>query len=463
MIIRCPECSTGFKLPDERVTPEGTKLKCSRCEHVFRVREDDAGEVEIFYRSHDNKEEATAAAGGGDNPFPHAGLDLKPKAASAFGDDDESDQASQSEFEEEAASELQDVVEEPGQEEDHGEASSHKETDALSESGGNVGDPEDDVDPSFGEGGSVFDSEQGKVTPDAGGDSGGAEAKTAAGGPKRGGSAGPKRGGSAGPPAGAVGPPPTQVANSGPPASSKSAAEQGSAGPASSGQNAAAKPSLGSNPEPQPAASPDHWDEDDLEPHNIGGSTGQRVVTVLLIMVLIGAGFIGTVAVLNDGFVDFRAFDEMLGVAFSDGEYEPREEWKETTTEVTVVEGAAPLVVEGVYGEVIDVGEEEQILVVQGIVRNNKDSRLQDMDLRGMITTVEGRSLREIVAPVTAGAESIGAFRDLDSVDDVDGLLGGNRAAIEPGDAAPFTMVFDDVPQRVVDGERFSYRVEIVE
>lgn len=37
MIIRCPECSTGFKLPDERLSEDPIKVRCSKCKEVFRV------------------------------------------------------------------------------------------------------------------------------------------------------------------------------------------------------------------------------------------------------------------------------------------------------------------------------------------------------------------------------------------------------------------------------------------
>ncbi len=444
MIIRCPECSTGFNLPDERVTPDGTKLKCSRCEHVFRVREDAAGEVEIFYQPHDNKEPALAAAGGGDSPFPHAGLGLKPKASSAFGGGE--DGGDGGDYDDEEASELQDVVEEPGAYEQEPqqeapqaqglaqESSEETSSSPLSGSGDHFGDPEDHVDPSFGEGGPVFDPEKGKVMPEAE-DGGGPEKGNA---PKR------KRG--SGPPPGAVGAPPTQR-------SAAVAAKK--AAPSSEPSNP--------QPKPAPAPAPDVWDEDDLEPHKIGGSMGQKVLAMLLLLCLVGAGFIGIVASKNDGFIDFRAFGDMVSVAFSDGEYEPRPEWTTTLPEVTVVENTPPVAVEGVYGEVIELDEGEQILVVQGIVRNYEDSRLQNVDLRAMITTLEGRSLREIVAPVMGDAPSIGAFRELSSIEEIEELMGGGYATIEAGDAVSFVMVFEDVPQRVIDGDQFSYRVELVD
>ncbi len=37
MVITCPECSTRFKLADERIPDTGAKLRCARCRHVFMV------------------------------------------------------------------------------------------------------------------------------------------------------------------------------------------------------------------------------------------------------------------------------------------------------------------------------------------------------------------------------------------------------------------------------------------
>ena len=50
MIVRCPECQTGFNLAPEKVPAKGAKLRCSQCDHVFRVRITD-GRSEIFYKN----------------------------------------------------------------------------------------------------------------------------------------------------------------------------------------------------------------------------------------------------------------------------------------------------------------------------------------------------------------------------------------------------------------------------
>ena len=37
MIIRCESCGTCYRFADERVRPEGTRVRCARCQAVFTV------------------------------------------------------------------------------------------------------------------------------------------------------------------------------------------------------------------------------------------------------------------------------------------------------------------------------------------------------------------------------------------------------------------------------------------
>jgi len=37
MIIQCDACQTRFKLPDEKLKPEGVKVRCTKCETIFHV------------------------------------------------------------------------------------------------------------------------------------------------------------------------------------------------------------------------------------------------------------------------------------------------------------------------------------------------------------------------------------------------------------------------------------------
>lgn len=41
MIIACPECKTKYRLSEEKVKSEGTRVRCSRCGHVFTTTPQD--------------------------------------------------------------------------------------------------------------------------------------------------------------------------------------------------------------------------------------------------------------------------------------------------------------------------------------------------------------------------------------------------------------------------------------
>ncbi|MFZ5469945.1 MAG: zinc-ribbon domain-containing protein [Myxococcota bacterium] len=38
MIVQCDQCKTRFRIPDEKVTEKGVKVRCTKCQHTFRVK-----------------------------------------------------------------------------------------------------------------------------------------------------------------------------------------------------------------------------------------------------------------------------------------------------------------------------------------------------------------------------------------------------------------------------------------
>jgi predicted Zn finger-like uncharacterized protein len=40
MIVECAQCQTKFKIADEKITPKGVKVRCSKCKHMFVVKPD---------------------------------------------------------------------------------------------------------------------------------------------------------------------------------------------------------------------------------------------------------------------------------------------------------------------------------------------------------------------------------------------------------------------------------------
>lgn len=42
MIVKCEQCQTRFKIPDDKVTDKGVKVRCTKCGHTFRVTRETA-------------------------------------------------------------------------------------------------------------------------------------------------------------------------------------------------------------------------------------------------------------------------------------------------------------------------------------------------------------------------------------------------------------------------------------
>lgn len=64
MKVSCPNCETKYNLPDDRIAPGGTKVKCSKCKHVFAVTPPPATpEEEVEMLLEEPKQEAAQKAG----------------------------------------------------------------------------------------------------------------------------------------------------------------------------------------------------------------------------------------------------------------------------------------------------------------------------------------------------------------------------------------------------------------
>ncbi|MBS3779792.1 MAG: zinc-ribbon domain-containing protein, partial [Desulfovermiculus sp.] len=58
MIISCPQCHTKYRLSQEKVKPEGARVRCSRCRHEFlTVPEDD---LSAIFWSGEGKDEGSS-------------------------------------------------------------------------------------------------------------------------------------------------------------------------------------------------------------------------------------------------------------------------------------------------------------------------------------------------------------------------------------------------------------------
>ena len=58
MIVTCASCFTKFNLDESKIPPQGAKVRCSRCKHVFFVvppeapKEEIVADFESFAKAH---------------------------------------------------------------------------------------------------------------------------------------------------------------------------------------------------------------------------------------------------------------------------------------------------------------------------------------------------------------------------------------------------------------------------
>ncbi|MDC0709822.1 zinc-ribbon domain-containing protein [Stigmatella sp. ncwal1] len=74
MIVQCEQCQTRFKIPDEKVTEKGVKVRCTKCQHTFRVSRAPAGATPGA-----SSPPVPGPADGGFDPFERFGTAPEPK------------------------------------------------------------------------------------------------------------------------------------------------------------------------------------------------------------------------------------------------------------------------------------------------------------------------------------------------------------------------------------------------
>ncbi|HLL03733.1 MAG TPA: zinc-ribbon domain-containing protein [Myxococcaceae bacterium] len=78
MIVKCEQCQTRFKIPDEKVTDKGVKVRCTKCGHTFRVTRESAADA-TGVPSAVPSLPAPGAPGAGFDPFEQFGAAAEPK------------------------------------------------------------------------------------------------------------------------------------------------------------------------------------------------------------------------------------------------------------------------------------------------------------------------------------------------------------------------------------------------
>ena len=578
MIIQCPECSTGFNLPDKHITPKGAKLRCSRCSHVFRVRRPapDA-DIEIFYKPEDEQANATSL-----------GAALSPESGAS---DDLIDEGDGLAREESVAIELDALLGTANELEPQGQkteiglptASSAPSTPSrpdLSGYGFGSSDSPDAEDPFPLAGGSVKNlKEKIKIsipkpaTPSSSSGLAGSsqtvedpeDVSPTAGIDLFGDDLGPADLDSEDPFAGAFqedsldpdsfaqssessqparreeevpilqpGQPAQAAAFSSPQPQLQQAMTPEPARPQSTPNTAQEEPSLlqgrasgafvdagdlvdptfgsevasfdpqqgvvqaPSRPVAQPAAAAqptpaaptaqaastaqaqraasvttpstkkaqsdfeDSWPSqaDAIAAHRIGGGGMQKVANLLLIVLVVLVGFLGLVAALNDGMLDFKQFGSMIEVAFGDGQYKPRPEWTPPPKPQPKPAVEAPLRTESVWAELVPFGKKQNALVVRGLLRNFDQKNYSAVTLRGIVLDKKEKIIAEKVFPLGT-LLSNATISQQKEVAEIQALVENPSPPLNVASSEPFTIVFDEIPEDVSGGEPIFFRVDV--
>ncbi|MFW5968734.1 MAG: zinc-ribbon domain-containing protein [Persicimonas sp.] len=523
MIVRCPECSTGFKLPDDQLTQEGVKLRCSKCDHVFRFRETPDGSTEVFYKESDHKRNETGDSSVDDG---EEARELERSGAPFLSNSNKSkskkkSQSASSNYNPFPHADLGDDDDEPQQEPAGGGGLD------LSDDGGADGD-DDPFGGAFDEEGEDDEEDilQARSAPRQASPSGPGSAKpppgasnpAPVGASRPPGAAGPSSGASQGAPGaaqsqpaeepddkrdvfaqqespyrpeemvdpsfGSEGPafdpdqgvvddgkptnqgaraPGRQGAQSPGPGQTPRAQRRQQAAPSSAAADNFGASAASSVAEPTGATS-SAWVDDDvgdpIAPHTVGGSGVQKVANFVLITLLVASGFFGVLAYLSDGFIDFQRFDHMLEVAFEGADFEPRSEWTDDGPQV-VPAPEDPVRFEGIFATPLQIGD-KRVILVRGKARNVGEDSFESLQVRGMLRDSDERVITETKVPL--GADFVPSdLSEAESVDEALDEMPDQPTGLADDEQQTFSLIFDDVPEDVFEDLDVSYKVEIAD
>ncbi len=208
--------------------------------------------------------------------------------------------------------------------------------------------------------------------------------------------------------------------------------------------------------------------------------TGGRLAAGLLVIVLTLIAALAYVAFQNDGLLDFREFDQMVGVAFHGEEYQPRHEsivrvvetaegWVEEVVDSLPTEDDGDLRLAGVVSGVYRSTDGRDFVVVDGVVVNQGDSRYRRVDVVVELVTGDGELAARRIVPAGNGVAQpiLEALTDEASLDAAYSSLRDTAAdlVVESGQQTPFSGVFlaEDPALAELDDLRFSVGVHSAE
>jgi predicted Zn finger-like uncharacterized protein len=214
-------------------------------------------------------------------------------------------------------------------------------------------------------------------------------------------------------------------------------------------------------------------------PHQIGGSGPQKVANIALIVLSVLFLFFGLLAGLNDMMLDFKRFGHMLEVGFGGEPFKPRLEWLAGASAAggadaaPSADGAAPdaqpgvptkpdvLQVRGVWAAVVPWTKKKEALLVRGQLHNADLQDYIDVRLRARILDSADKVIAEAEAPLGAWLTDA-QIKGLGPAKLPASLVPAKSSRLATQGSAPFTIVFDEVPKQVAEGEQLSYRVEVI-
>ena len=220
---------------------------------------------------------------------------------------------------------------------------------------------------------------------------------------------------------------------------------------------AAAKQQPKRAPAPRPV---DLSDEFDAAPHRIGGGGFQKFVNFIFILILAVVAVLGYVAFRTNGILDFGQFDNMMDVLVEGKAYTPRDEWVKAAPAPAPVEPANPISAENVFSRLLPVGKKDSILVVSGDVANAGGKTSEPVKIRVMLLDDQQKVLGEMNT-VSGRIIDFDALAGAQTTEEVAQLSPASPKGVEANASTPFMAVFTDPPARARENKAILVRVEL--
>ncbi len=201
-------------------------------------------------------------------------------------------------------------------------------------------------------------------------------------------------------------------------------------------------------------------DEFDAAPHRIGGGGFQKFMNFLFILILAVVAVLGYVAFRTNGILDFGQFDNMMAVLVEGKAYTPRDEWVKAAPAPAPVEPANPISAENVFSRLLPVGKKDSILVVSGDVVNAGGKTSEPVKIRVMLLDDQQKVLGEMNT-VSGRIIDFDALTGAQTTEEVAQISPASPKGVDANASTPFMAVFTDPPARARENKAILVRVEL--